>query len=327
MPVLVTSFVIPVKNDASRLRRCLESIRRGSGSREVRIIVVDNGSTDGSAEVARAAGAEVFDRPGERVGALRNLGAAAVEGDLLAFVDADHELGLGWLHAALETMQDPRVGAVGAPYHAPNPGTWVQRLYDGFRDHRPGVRDVEWLGSGNLVVRSPAFRQVGGFDTTLEACEDVDFCQRLRQAGFGVASDSRLVSVHHGDPATLAALFRSELWRGRDNLRVSLRGPLTLGGVPSFVIPLIDLLALVAALIAGVMEGPLHVVLIAMAVFLAFSMLRAARLFQRLPDRTVTDGFRALLVASVYDLARAFALIARVPHRRTGGSTGAAAAR
>ncbi len=327
MPVLVMSFVIPVKNDASRLRRCLESIRRGSGSYEVRIVVVDNGSTDGGAAVARAAGAEVFDRPGERVGALRNLGAAAVQSDLLAFVDADHELGPGWLQAAHDTMQDPRVGAVGAPYHAPNPGTWVQRLYDGFRDHRPGIRDVEWLGSGNLVVRSSAFRQVGGFDTTLEACEDVDLCQRLRQAGFTVASDSRLVSIHHGDPATLAALFRSELWRGRDNLRVSLRGPLTLAAVPSLVIPVIDLTALAAALIAGVMGGPLVVVLIAIAVFLGFAVLHAVRLFQRLPDRTMTDGFRALLVASVYDLARTFALIARVPHRRTGRSRGAAAAR
>jgi hypothetical protein len=326
MPVLVTSFVIPVRNDASRLRRCLESIRRGSGSHEVRIIVVDNGSTDGSAEVARAAGATVFDRPGERVGTLRNLGAAAVEGDLLAFVDADHELGLGWLHAVYETMQDPRVGAVGAPYHAPNPGTWVQRLYDGFRDHRPGVRDVEWLGSGNLVVRSSAFRQVGGFDTTLEACEDVDFCQRLRRAGFTVASDSRLVSIHQGDPATLAALFRSELWRGRDNLRVSLRGPLTLAGVPSLVIPIIDLIALAAALVAGVMGEPLFA-LMAIAALLGLAALRAARLFQRLPDRTMADGFRALLVAFVYDLARAFAVIARVPHRRTGRSRGAAAAR
>ena len=50
-------------------------------------------------------------------------------------------------------------------------------------------------------------------------------------------------NVHFGDPATLWDLFRGELWRGRDNLRISLRGPLTWRGLPSVVIPIVDVVS------------------------------------------------------------------------------------
>src|SRR5207237_2176262 len=117
-------------------------------------------------------------------------------GDMVAFVDADHEIDPGWAESAAETLSGPGVGAVGAPYHAPRDGTWVQQVYDTLRTRVPGCQDASWLGSGNLAVRAEAFRRVQGFDPTLETCEDVDLCQRLRAAGYRVMSDHRLRSVH-----------------------------------------------------------------------------------------------------------------------------------
>ena len=69
------SFIVPVRNDEVRLRKCLQSLEanRSSGV-DVEIIVVDNGSTDGSRAVARAAGAHVLECPGLRVSELRNRG-------------------------------------------------------------------------------------------------------------------------------------------------------------------------------------------------------------------------------------------------------------
>src|SRR5262249_26721652 len=231
-----------VRDDAARLARCLERVRsnRGRGV-AIEVVVVDNGSRDGSAAVARGAGAVVIEAPGVAGAEMRNRGASAATGDAVAFVDADHEIESTWARVAIAALASGRVGAAGAPYHAPQNGTWVQRTYDTLRTRVAGRRDVEWLGSGNLAVRADAFREVSGFDTTLETCEDVDLCQRLRAAGYRVLSDDRLRSVHLGDPATLAALFRSELWRGRDNLRLALRGPLSWRGVPSVAIPVADL--------------------------------------------------------------------------------------
>src|SRR5262249_52970008 len=126
-----------------------------------------------------------------------------------------------------------------------------QRAYDRFRLHRRGIHEVDWLGSGNLAVRRDAFLRVGGFDTSLETCEDVDLCNRLRAAGYRLVSDDRMRSIHFGDPSTLGELFRGELWRGRDNVRTTIRGPLTLRSLPSLAVPVANLLLLTIGLIGA----------------------------------------------------------------------------
>jgi GT2 family glycosyltransferase len=313
----VISFVVPVRNDALRLQRCLMQIRRNeSAALRVDLIVVDNGSVDGSAEVARQAGATVLRMTGVSVGALRNAGARAAAGDIIAFVDADHEIDAAWARYAVETLRDGTTGAAGAMYHAPRHGTWVQRTYDGLRVRTAGCHEVGWLGSGNLAVRSDAFHRVGGFNPALETCEDVDFCQRLRAAGFRIVSDDRLRSVHHGDPSTLRALFLGELWRGRDNLRISLRGPMSWRDAPSIAIPLIDLAALMVTA-ACVVVAPFEVVRLAAlsaAVIGALASLRAARIVACRRAFGVADLLQSFAVACVYDLARALALVLRTTH-------------
>ena len=83
----------------------------------------------------------------------------------------------------------------------------------------------------------------------LEACEDVDLCRRLLGAGWRIVADEKLVNVHLGDPATLQALFRAERWRGRDNMKVSLRPPVRLRELPGIIIPpLVLVLAAVTAI-------------------------------------------------------------------------------
>jgi GT2 family glycosyltransferase len=226
-------------------------------------------------------------------------------------VDADHELDAGWVSAAIDAGRAHSFSAIGAPYRAPADGTWVQRTYDGLRDHPAGVRTTEWLPSGNMLVDRELSNRVGGFDITLEACEDVDFSRRVRRAGAEVWSDARLISVHHGDPATLAALFRSELWRGRNNLRVSLRGRLAPRDVASVLIPVAQLILLIASVILLILLRPLG----ALAVLVLFAALSAARA-ARIVTRASVPWPHAFVVALTYDLARALALVSRTRHRR-----------
>jgi GT2 family glycosyltransferase len=311
----LVSFVIPVKNDAVRLARCLKAIRACDyPAGLVEIIVADNGSDDGSDQVASDAGARVVSLPHRRVAALRNAAARVARGAILAFVDADHEIVPDWTCRAVDALSSPEVGAAGAPYHAPSDGTWVQRMYDAFRDHAPGRRAVEWLASGNLAIRREVFEQVDGFDTSLETCEDVDLCQRLRSAGFAVVSDASLRSVHHGDPSTLGALFSQELWRGRDNLRASLRGPVTLRGLPSIVLPALVLDVIVVATVATLITGRGVIAAAAIALLAGLAAARASRLLIHLGRANAADLVRALAVASVYDLARALAPMLQAGH-------------
>jgi GT2 family glycosyltransferase len=314
------SYVVPVRDDAARLRRCLASIQRSEyPSRHVEIIVVDNGSLDDSIQVAEEAGARVLTCPGVRVSELRNRGAAVARGEVLAFIDADHEIDPDWIVHALEDLGRPGVGAVGAPYLAPAAGTWVQRTFDTMRHRRRGCFEIDWLASGNLAVWRREFERLGGFDTRLETCEDYDLCQRLRATGQRLLSDDRLKSVHHGDPATLSALFRGELWRGRDNIRAGLRGPLTLRGLPSLLIPVIELGWLTAGL-GGLLAGPegLGLALSAPAGLAGFAALRAYYMTSYRPGVRPVEALQAFAVACVYDLARAMALVYRAPHHRNG---------
>jgi GT2 family glycosyltransferase len=322
---MMVSFIVPVKNDAQRLKRCLASIAATAGDRE--IIVVDNGSTDESPAVGREAGARVLSLPGKCVSALRNDAAAIARGDCLAFVDADHELVGSWMAAAIDVMHQRDVGATGALYVAPADGTWVQRTYGALRGRTVGRAETRWLGSGNLIVRREAFKTIRGFDETLESCEDVDLCQRLRDAGWRVIADERLVSIHHGDPRTLRELFRAERWRGRDNLRVALRTRVTLRDLPSIVSPVVVAVAVVVVL-AATAAAPftggrsLSVAVVAAIAFVLIALARTARIAS-ISGRSVTAVVGALAVGTTYELARASAIMTRAGHHRPASAANA----
>jgi GT2 family glycosyltransferase len=306
------SFVIPVRDDAVRLGRCLESIKLNRYPRElVEIIVVDNGSTDDSVHIARQHGAIVL-RCNGRVAELRNRGAHAAFGGVLAFVDSDHEIDDRWIPNAVDVLSSGGVGAAGAPYMAPPAATWVQQSYDGLRVRPVTRQDVDWLASGNLAVSREPFDSLGGFDESLEACEDVDLCNRLRLAGLRIVADPALRSMHFGDPATLRALFFGELWRGRDNARVTLRGPRTFRHFRSVLIPMANLGAITCGAIALAVSAPI-VAAVACSAVLGLAAIKVCRMARCRP--TIVRAAQAFVVAIIFDLARAFALLLHGSHR------------
>lgn len=169
-----------------------------------------------------------------------------------------------------------------------------------------------------MVVRRTAFEEVGGFDESLDTCEDVDLCNRLRAAGWRLLSDSRLFSVHLGDPETLKDVFWGELWRGRDNFKVSLKGNLSFRDLPSLAIPIVNLVLLGAASF-GLLAAPaggFAVFGIAISGFVSLAVVRAIRMIQSGERLGWRQAPQALVVAGTYDLARALALVWTVDHHR-----------
>ena len=311
----MVSFVIPVKNDAARLRRCLTSILNNDYPRSlIELIVVDNESTDGSARTARECGAIVLSASGTSVAALRNKGARAALGNIIAFVDSDHEIDRQWIEIAVDVLSNPDVAATGCAYLTQPSANWVQQQYDGLRARTVRREDVSWLGSGNFAVKRAAFEKVGGFNASLTACEDVDLCNRLRLAGFRIVADPQLRSVHFGDPRTLKALFFGELWRGRDNLRVTFSGPKTFSDLRSALIPIAQLFLLAAAVVA-VAIGHAAIAIGTLVLALIPAMIKAAVMRKRQLKRGPVPAAQAVAVAVVFDLARALALLARGSHR------------
>ncbi|WP_368497127.1 glycosyltransferase family 2 protein [Herbiconiux sp. A18JL235] len=106
------SVVIPVKDDAERLRVCLDALGRQSVA-PLEVVVVDNASTDDSAQVARAAGARVVreDRPG--IPAAASAGYDAATGEVIARLDADSIPNADWVRAVAVSMaRRPWLGAI-----------------------------------------------------------------------------------------------------------------------------------------------------------------------------------------------------------------------
>ncbi len=307
------AFVIPVRNDAQRLEGCLTSVTADAATTPHEILVIDNDSIDASAAVARRLGGSVLTMPGS-VAVLRNAGVAQTTAPLVAFIDADHRIAPGWLAAALAALSNPTVAAAGAPYHAPENGTWVQRTYDGLRRHSDRVEPAEWFGAGNLVVRRDAFDAIGGFDASLESCEDVDLCARLRSAGWRLLNVPAMRSVHYGDPPTLRRVFLSELWRGRDNIRVSLRAPWSIRNTISMAIPVVELIAAVLGLAGLLWWRPLGVT--TLALLAALIGLRVTSLLRNTGGANPGGIAGAVAVAIAYDAGRALALVARSGHHR-----------
>jgi glycosyltransferase involved in cell wall biosynthesis len=308
------SVIVPVRNDAARLKRCLKSIVTNQYPRgAIDVLVVDNASTDGSPEAAREWADRVLTLSGTSVAALRNVGVSHTHGEIVAFIDADHEITGEWMAAAVSALADRSVAAVGYPYDTQPNANWVQRIYDAMRDRPASRKAVAWLGSGNLAVRRECFDAIGGFRESLVACEDVDLCNRLIAAGYTIVAEPRMRSTHYGDPASLRAVFFGELWRGRDNLRVTFSGPWTLGHLRSALIPIIDLVCLTASVVA-LLLGYLSLGALLLLAPLAFVTLRAVLIRRRRRDRQSISIGEAFLFAMVFDAARSLALIVRGSH-------------
>jgi len=192
------SVVIPVKDRAEELARCLASLARLDYPQEkLQVIVVDDGSGDDSPLVARQAGALVLPSGGTGRGpaAARNVGASAATGDILAFIDSDCSASAGWLAELLPAFDDPDMVAVGGLVDGMCTASAVDRyeavmssLSLGSRERSgSGGNDTFYLPSCNLLVRRSAFLAARGFDDGMHVGEDVDLTWRLRDAGWTIA--------------------------------------------------------------------------------------------------------------------------------------------
>ena len=230
MTVLV-SFIIPALDEEHRIGGCLKSIQQlelPAGVRGTEIIVVDNRSTDQTAEISRQHGAKVQQVPPGHPSRARNAGVLHATGEWLAFVDADCELATNWLAVCGSHLsRDEQVVAAAGTMRGPAPdATWVERAWYELA-HNSGateVKPVRWLPTFNLLVRRSSFEAAGGFDESLSTCEDCDLGYRLAKLG-KLLVDSRTQVVHRGESRSLPELFRREAWRTRGNLRLALSRP------------------------------------------------------------------------------------------------------
>ncbi|HHV53908.1 MAG TPA: glycosyltransferase [Firmicutes bacterium] len=209
------SIIVVNWNQRELLARCLGAIRQNSGSAHTyEIIVVDNGSDDGSLEYLEVQRDVKVIRNDQNVGftVANNQGAEAARGRFLVFLNNDTEVQPGWLDAMIRAAGSPDVGAVGAKLVYPNgrlqdAGAIVFSDGSGWNYGRGGdpnalefnrPRDVDYCSGAALLVKSQAFWAAGAFDPRYAPAyyEDTDLCFSLRARGWRVLYEPKAVVVH-----------------------------------------------------------------------------------------------------------------------------------
>ena len=201
--------VVIGRNEGERLRRCLDSVRSGTGA----TVYVDSGSTDGSVDLARSAGVEVvpldlhmpFTAARARNAGFARLRRIAPDLAFVQFVDGDCELIDGWLQAATSFLsQHPEVACVCGRLRERYPERSVyNRLCDVEWDRPTGATEA---CGGIALMRASAFIAVGGFRDDMIAGEEPELCLRIREQGGKVWRLAQPMAWHD------AAMLRFAQW-------------------------------------------------------------------------------------------------------------------
>jgi glycosyltransferase involved in cell wall biosynthesis len=176
------SFIVPAHNEQSCLGRTLKAIHEAARSigQTYEVIVVDDASTDSTADVARAHNATLLPVNHRQIAATRNSGGRAAQGERLFFVDADTTINSRVLVSALQYMDKGAVGG-GAPAQFDKTTPLYARLllwWFGLLMRLPGVS-----GGAFMFCTRKAFDATGGFDERLFGAEDVAMSWALRREG------------------------------------------------------------------------------------------------------------------------------------------------
>ena len=226
------SVILPVRNERAMLPRLIdELLRQNYPSDRYEILVVDGGSSDGTADLVRRrfsnkhVRVKVLDNPGIRSSAGRNVGVRAAAGDVILFIDGhctipSHNL----LEDTAAILAQTGAGCLCRPQpllaaSETHTGEVIAQIRSGQAE-----REMKSCGfidpvQGGCAYRRDVFSRVGLFDENFDGCEDAEFNTRVRRAGIRAYADPRL-AVHYQPRKDVRALFHQTVRSGRGYVRL-----------------------------------------------------------------------------------------------------------
>ncbi|MGD2147385.1 MAG: glycosyltransferase [Anaerolineae bacterium] len=218
MAETVISVIVPAYNAEETLGACLEALESQTVCREVyEIVVVDDGSTDGTQAVAEDYYVVLCQQTHAGPAAGRNRGAREARGDLLLFTDADCAPVADWIERLAGAFVDPKVVGAKGTYRTHQKGLvarFVQLEYEERYARMLELEEIDFVDTYSAAYRRGVFLENGGFDVRFPTAsvEDQEFSFRLALQGYRLVFVPEAV-VNHTHDRTVG-----EYWRRKFNI-------------------------------------------------------------------------------------------------------------
>ena len=201
------SVIIPAKNAAKTLRECLQAVMQQENfqyGQDYEVIVVDDGSTDNSAQIADEFNATVFHQSNAGAAAARNAGAKIARGTVLAFTDADCAPSFTWLEDLIRPFQNPEVVGVKGVYRTHQTeltARFVQLEYEYKYARMRNQTAIDFIDTYSAAYCKDIFMLNGGFDESFKvpSVEDQELSFRLVRKGYRLVFEPSAVVYHYHD--------------------------------------------------------------------------------------------------------------------------------
>jgi len=212
------SIIIPAFNEEEYIDKTLTAIEQLVPSEDCEIIVVDNGSTDNTVQVAEAYNIKLLRHPNKTISSTRNIGAKTASGEILVFIDSDIIIDDTWYEALLSIIPElekrPLI-VTGSRCHPENNSTWLNHYWFS----RLTECKINYINSGHLITTRQLFALINGFTASLKTAEDYDFCMKASAAGAKIIDNPSLKVLHLGYPKKIITFMLREMWHGKEDFQ------------------------------------------------------------------------------------------------------------
>jgi glycosyltransferase involved in cell wall biosynthesis len=306
------SVIVPAYNAEKTIEECLKALlEQDFPKQDYEIIVVDDGSTDGTAKVAAKYPVRVIRQKHAGPAAARNAGARNARGEIFVFTDADCRPRSNWLSTLLSSFAAADIGGVGGPYETSDEGPILSRIIgrEIAYKHARMPKFVDYLGSFNCAYRKDLFQKAGGFDESfMEASgEDNDLSYRVAAMGYRLVFNPKAI-VAHKHPSKLADYLRKQfkhaMWRAKLYKKhpKKVRGDIYAGVSTLIVQPLLYSTFIFAFIVSSFLYEALPICFCLLISIFLMHALMALRIYKNL-------GTSIVLTATLLFFLRGFAWI------------------
>lgn len=311
---LPVSVIIPLFNGAATIQSVLAALGAQLDAPDYEVIVVDDGSTDGSERLVDPP-ARLYRQSNMGPSAARNAGAGMARGRTLLFLDADCIPPENWIAEMLGAMERADADAVMGGISPANDGIVPRLVQIEVEDRYDGMRAaealVDFIAAPACGFRRSVFEEIGGFRADLRWAEDVEIAYRLSERGFSIAFSDR-APVAHRHQERLSDFLRAKYARALGRLRVFRLYPKKMRHdswtPPAFKIQFVCVALIPLALLAAAFRPAfllLAAALFLVAVGLGWPLVRVTA--NRLAD--LTGRGPAFAIAAGFILLRGFVIL------------------